>query len=351
MAKLKTVLELGTYETRLLTFESAAAGEIHLKKCLSVNTPPDFVASTFIELPIMDTVPIKNNIVSLAKGAGLAYENILLMLPDHTALIDLIMGPPHYSVKETEEAIKEDMEPIMPLPYENWHIINQSLGSFNDDELLLAIAILKNNMLEAGGVVQQAGLNPVCIDLNYFNTANLIDDYLGSADNKGKNICLIHLGHESTSVGIFKDGMLKSFQNRPVGAYDFTRQISRHFHVSEEDADQFKRNEIFFLPEFTPEQEVQYNYTVIKNIFAALCREIFTCIEGYLSKFREFTIHEVILSGGGANFENISVMLAANLNTPVRRICDLYQLYANGNLVGDAEKNSLAAACGCFLRE
>ena len=37
MAKLKTVLEVGTYETRLLTLESATSGEIRLKKCLSVN--------------------------------------------------------------------------------------------------------------------------------------------------------------------------------------------------------------------------------------------------------------------------------------------------------------------------
>ncbi len=351
MSKIKTVLEVGTYETRLLTFESASPGELHLKKCLSVNTPRDYVASTYIELPIMDAVPVKANIASLIKGAGLSYENILLMLPDHTAISELMVAPPRYSTKETEDAIKEDLEPIMPLPFDNWHIIHQSIGNFEDDEITYIMAILKNNLLEIGGIVQKAGLNPVAVDTNFLNSANLIEDYLISPDNKGKNICLIQLGHESTSIGIFKDGMLRAMQNRPVGGYDFTRQISRHFHVTEEDADQFKRNEIFFLPEFTPEQDVQYNYTVIKNVFAVLCREIFSAIELYLTKFREFTIHEVIISGGGANFENISVMLAANLNTPVRRICDLYQLYSNGNLVGDAEKNSLAAACGCFMRE
>ncbi len=351
MAKIKTVLEVGTYETRLLTLESAQSGEIRLKKCLSVNTPKDYVASTYIELPIMDAVPLKANISSLVKGAGLSHENILLMLPDHSALSEMLIAPPRYSVKETEEAVREDLEPIMPLPYDNWHVVYKSLGNFEDDEITYIMAIIKNNLLEIGGIVQTTGLNPISIDTNFLNVANLIEDYLTSQDNSGKNICLIHLGHESTSIGIFKDGILKTMQNRPVGGYDFTRQICRHFHVTEEDADQFKKNEIFFLPEFSPEQDVQYNYTVIKNVFSVLCREIFSAIELYLTKFREFTIHEVIISGGGANFENISVLLAANLNTPVRRICDLYQLYSNGNLVGDAEKNSLAAACGCFLRE
>ncbi len=351
MAKIKTVLEVGTYETRLLTLESANSGEIRLKKCLSVNTPKDYVASTYIELPIMDIVPVKDNIASLVKGAGLSNENIFLLLPDHTSISEMLIAPPRYSKKETEEAIREDLEPIMPLPYDNWHVVHKSLGSFEEDEITYIMAILKNNLLEIGGIVQKTGLNPIAIDTNFLNVANLIEDYLVSTDNKEKNICLVQLGHESTSIGIFKDGILKTMQNRPVGAYDFTRQISRHFHVTEEDADQFKRNEIFFLPEFSPEQEVQYNYTVIKNVFGVLCREIFSAIEFYLTKFREFTIHEIIISGGGANFENISVLLAANLNTPVRKVSDLYQLYANGTAVGEAEKNSLAAACGCFCRE
>lgn len=350
-SKIKTVLELGTYETRLLSLESARAGEIRLKKCLSTSTPKDFVASTYIEFPIMDADPVRKAIASLVKESGLPYENTLLLLPDHSALINMLVTPPRYSRKEIDEALKEDLEPIMPLPFNNWHIVQQSIGVWEEDEIVLAIAIVRNNLLEAGGIVQKAGLNPVVVDVNVLNVANLIEHYLTSQENKGKNICLIHLGHESTSVGVFKDGIMRSLQNRPVGSYDFTKQLSRHFHVPELDADQFKRNEVFFLPEPSPEQEVQYNFTVIKNVFAVLCREIFGAIESYLTKFREFNIHEVIISGGGANYENIQVVLSTNLNTKVRRVSELYQLYVNGKPVDDSEKNSLAAACGCYLRE
>lgn len=350
-SKIKTVLELGTYEMRLLSLDSARAGEIRLKKCLSTSTPKDFVASTFIEFPIMDAEPVRKAAASLIKEAGLPYENTLLMLPDHSALINMLVTPPRYSRKEMDETIKEDFEPIMPLPFDSWHVVQQSIGTWEEDEIVLAMAIIRNNLLEAGGIIQKAGLNPVVVDVNVLNVANLVEHYLTSAENKGKNICLIHLGHESTSVAVFKDGTLKALQNRPVGSYDFTKQLSRHFHVPEPDADQFKRNEVFFLPEPSPEQEVQYNFTVIKNVFAVLCREIFSAIESYLTKFREFNIHEVVISGGGANYENIQVVLSTNLNTKVRRVCELYQLYVNGNPVDDSEKNSLAAACGCYLRE
>jgi Tfp pilus assembly PilM family ATPase len=145
--------------------------------------------------------------------------------------------------------------------------------------------------------------------------------------------------------------MLRALQNRPIGAYDFTKQISKHFHVPETEADQFKRNEIFFLPEPSPEQDGLYNFTVIKNTFAALTREIFAAIESYLTKFREFSIHEIIISGGGANFANIAVALSTNLNTKVKCVSELYELYVSGSPVDASEKNALAAACGCFLRE
>ncbi len=351
--KMKTVLDMGTYEVRLLTLESAAAGEVRLQRCLSTNTPKDFVASTFIEYPIIDPLPLRQAVTSLVKESKLPYENTLMLLPDHSTLINLMVTPPRYSTKEMDEAIKEDFVPIMPLPYENWHVVQHSIGTWEEDEIVLAIAIIKNNLLEAGGIVQQSGLNPTITDINFLNVANLIEHHLTSAESKGKNICLIHLGHESTSVGVFKDGQLRVLQNRPIGAYDFTKQISRHFHVSEADADQFKRNEICFLPEPSPEQDIQYNFTVIKNVFALLCREIFGSIESYLTKFREFSIHEVIISGGGANFENINVALTTQLSltTRVRRVCEFYDLFVDGKAVDDSEKNSLAAACGSYLRE
>lgn len=350
-SKINTVLEMGTYEMRLLTLESASSSEIRLSKCLSTDTPKDFVASTFIENPIMDAEIIQKTAGSLIKKAGLAYENSILLIPDHSALISLLVTPPRYSRKEMDETVNEDFEPVMPLPIGQWQIVHESIGSWEGDEIVLALAIIKNNLIETGGIAQRAGINPVTVDINFLNVANLAEPYLNSVDNKGKNLCLIHLGHESTSIGVFRDGQLRALQNRPVGAYDFTKQLSKHFDVPEPEADQFKRTEIFFLPEPSEEQETLYNFTVIKNVFAILAREIFGAIESYLTKFREFNIHEIVISGGGANFDNIHIALGTNLNTKVRCISDLYELYVNGSPVDTAEKNSLAAACGCFLRD
>lgn len=345
------VMDLGTYGMRILALASARPGAISLKKCNIITSPKDFVVSTFIENPIVDMAEVRKAVKSLISGVKVTSQNLMVLLPDHSALINLIVGPPRYSKKETEEAIREDFTPIMPMPIENWHIINQSLGLWEDDEITLALAIIRQNLLEIGGIIQETGLTLQTIDLNFFNVANLIEHHLASAENKGKNIAVVHLGNETTSVGVFRDGQLRSFLNRPIGGYDFTKKISKHFHVPESEADQFKCNEIFFLPETSPEQDSLYNFTVIKEAFAQLAREIFSTIEAFLTKYREFSIHEVIISGGGANFQNINVMLASNLNTTVRPVGDLYTLEIAGSTADLSQKNSLAAACGAFLRE
>jgi Tfp pilus assembly PilM family ATPase len=170
---IKTVLELGTYELRLLTLESARAGEVRLKKCLSTTTPKDFVASTYIENPIIDPQPLQTALQSLIRESKLPYENTLMLMPDHSALINLMVTPPRYSRKEMDEAIKEDFVPIMPMPYENCHVVQQSIGSWEEVEIVLAIAQDRNNLLEAGGIVQKDGQNPEVVDLNILNTANM----------------------------------------------------------------------------------------------------------------------------------------------------------------------------------
>lgn len=344
------VLDLGTYGTRLLQVDHAAPGEVRLKELVQTASPKEFMVSTFIENPVMEPETVKKMIRQISGSFKEKNPEILVLLPDHAAIINLMIAPPKFSRKEVEESIREDLAPVMALPIGQWHIIHQSIGVWEEDEITVAMAIIKQNLLEIGEYLQESGFSPQVIDLNFFNVANLIESHLSSNDNKGRNIALVHLGNETTSIGVFRDGQIRSFLNRPVGGYDFTKRISKHFHVPDDEADQFKLNEVFFLPEHSPEQDGLYNFTVIRESFTILSREIFSAIESFLTKFRETGIHEIVISGGGANFQNIQVVMAANMNTTVIPISNLYSLHHHGEELGPEMRNTLAAACGAFFR-
>lgn len=345
------VLDVGTATIRLLRAARAVPGDIDLDLYQVAASPKDLVVSTFVEYPLVDPEPVLAAFRAVIKQAKLGYEYVTMLLPDHAALSTVVIGPPRFNRKDQYDAVCEDLAPVMQLPIENWQIGFQPCGVHEGDELLLGIATLRANLLELGGLVQQAGLNPNVIDIGFFNCANLVEHVLLSGENKGKNVALVLLGNETSSVGIFRDGQLRAFLNRPIGGYDFTKQISKHFQSPMVEAENFKRGgEVFFLPEYSPEQDNLYNFSVIRPVFTELTREIFSAIENYLTRFREFSLQEIIVAGGGANFANIEVSLAQHLNTMVKPIADYYTLRVNGVEVDRAARNELAVACGAFFR-
>jgi actin-like ATPase involved in cell morphogenesis len=62
-------------------------------------------------------------------------------------------------------------------------------------------------------------------------------------------------------------------------------------------------------------------------------------------------VDEVILTGGGANFSNIDVVLGGHLNTQVKQGADVVSIVDEaGNELSAAEKNILTPAIGAFSR-
>lgn len=351
MAKFKTVIEIGTYKTRMVTLDSISADKVCLKSCSELKTPSDYVVSTNFEQSIIDKSSIKANISSLIKEVQPNNKNVMMVLSDHFAITNLILLPSDQTLKDKETTIKEYFVGKMKLPYENWLVSNNVICKKDNDEITYVSAVLKKNLLEIGGLLQKTGLCPIVIDTNFFNVANLIENYLVKDDNKNKNICLIHLGHQSTSLGILKEGLIKVIHNVSIGGQDLTKQISRHFHISEKEADAFKQKADFFLQEYSDEQESFYNYTIIKSLIDNLCAEMLKTFDNYFADFNESKIDEIIISGGGANFKNIDVLLKEKLKAPVKRICELYNLEINNEALNDDRKNSLATVCGCFMRD
>ncbi len=352
MAKINTVLELGTYKTRLLTNESNDIdGKIKLKSYYEVKSPNELLVSTKLELPIIDSDLISSYLYFLKRESKLGSQNIILLIPDSFVLYEIVSLSKKLTKEDKEKCIKDVFKDKMELPFDRWIISENLIESDEENEKLCLVALLKKNLLEIGEIVQEIGLNPIEIDTNFFNVANLIEKYLMDTDKKDKNIALINLGNESTTIGIFKNGIIKQIRSCSIGSYDFTSQISRHFHISEKDADRFKIKEPFFLPEYSEEQETFYNYHIIKDKFTKLYSDILKDFEDYTSKSEEEKIEEILLVGGGANFKNIEIMLKEKLKLPIKKVSELYNIEYKGKTLDGDERNSLAAAVGCFFRE
>ena len=348
MNKNSLILDIGTYEMRLLQLNSAGEDGISLEKCFAVATPGEFLATSYFEEPILDERKVADSVKSLMKSAKISSRDVLMLLPDTSCLMETLYLEGVYSSSEIDAKIRKSFEPALQIPYERWYCSKVLTGSFNNFEIYAVMLVLRKNITEIGGIVQKTGLNPICADVAILNVANLLKGRLSQSNEK--NTALIHLGNESSSVAIFKGSTLRFLSNRPVGACDFTLAVKAHFKLSFSEAEDFKRKEVFFLPEYTEEQELNNNFKIVKDVAITLCEELFATFESYFNTFRENTIDEIILSGGGANFENLDALLRTNLNAETFQIGELYKLYAYGKELSQADKNVLAAASGACLR-
>lgn len=300
----------------------------------------------------------------LISEAGLKRQNLLMLFPDFAFTMNMVTLPAKVTEEERNVQVEEERKTLLPPDSnpEEWIVRTVELGQLHANYLIYMAAMREENLLKVGTECQNLGTNPIMIDMTILNALNVFHDYLTDSANLEKNIAILNFGHYASSVAIFKQGKLTTLhtrvigtgkeQNLLVGGKAFTKKIMEHFKLSEDEAEDYKKNEVFFLPEFVPEQDKIANYQVIKPIFGELVKGLFTITEHYVARFREFKVDEVILTGGGANFSNIDVVLSGHLNTQVRQGADMISMVdAQGNELSATEKNVLTPAVGAFCRD
>lgn len=360
----KSVVDLGSRNLKAVTAKQLARSRFQVSRHTMVDASPEPVFKGEITEDIEVGPGFSASIAHLAKLSGLNKSNILLLFPDFPFIINMMTVPAKAMPEERKAAIDQEVASFIPMGHDrdDWVIQIKEVGQLHTNILILIAMARKETVLEVGRAVQQQGVNPIVIDNGLFNAINVFHDYLTDPENLDKNIGILNFGHHSSSMAIFKQGKLTTFHNRSigtgadqsliVGGRAFTRRIMEHFDLTEDEAENYKRSEVFFLPEFVPEQDKIANYQVIKPIFGELVKGLFAITEHYVARFREFKVDEIILTGGGANFSNIDVVLGGHLNTLVRSGADLVSIVdSSGQEMPPDLKNTLTPAIGAFSRE
>ncbi|MDD5091038.1 MAG: pilus assembly protein PilM [Candidatus Wallbacteria bacterium] len=345
-------VDIGTNSVKSIEIArpKSSSEAIDVRNFRIVSTPDNCLLSTYTENPIINPTALQDSIDSLVASTGLWNRNALVMLYDSAVVINWL------SISGGEESelvglVEEKLSTFLPTPTNEWFIDFQVLEEKKDSKTIISEAIRRDNLLEFGRILQDSGLNIVTIDSSSFNLLNVFHRYLSDKENSKKNIAVVNMGHNNTSVMIMKEGTLKSQRNLGVGGKDFTQNIMDAKGIRYEEAEKYKQDEIFFLEDPTEEQNRNENYNIIKPSFGKLIKGLYDSFDHYLAKFREFKIHEILISGGGANFRNINVLIHRHLNIPVKQGADVIHIKYQGQEMMPVDKNTYAPAIGALLRE
>ncbi|MFA5478977.1 MAG: pilus assembly protein PilM [Candidatus Muiribacteriota bacterium] len=342
-------VDIGRNSIKIAEIKNKTGLKFDITKYSIIPIPKDMLNINFNESLLVDKIAFKDTLSLSFKQMGITNQKCIVMVSDGNTVINWLNIK--LNANETlDAAIMDKLGALFPSDITNWAYNWQVLEEKKDNFIVIAEAILDSNMKDIGEIFHQLNMWPHVLDVSCFNSVNIFHGFLMSAENAKKNISLVYIGDDSTTVMIFNTGLLKSFRIIPYGGKDFSSTIAETLGLPYEEAEIYKKNERFFLREYSEEQNKLENYNIIKNIFGEIVKGIYNSFDSYLAKFREFKIHKIILYGGGANFRNINVLLQKHLNIPVTLGSELIEVKYNGQEISSDEKNILIPALGGLIR-
>ena len=327
MRKVYASIDIGTYSIKFVVCEYFN-NKIHVLASHSVNSKgikkglivePELVVSAILEG--------MNEINSLL---GIEVKKVLVNVPDYNAKFKRVKGST--LVKENEvvqsldvnKAIKDSIynqlednyELVTMIPYkyiiDGTKEISKPIGKSGQKLEIEGIIIStpKKNIYSVLNVIEQAGLEVVDI------TIGGLSSYHEVKDKKFDNMvgAVINLGHETTTVSIFEDGILVNNETLQIGGVNVEKDISYVFGVSLEDsriikekfASAHKRfcqiNEIYEVKNNSNDQ-IKLNALEVSEVVMSRMVEILSLSKKQIRVLTNKEIDYIVLTGGLTEFK------------------------------------------------
>jgi type IV pilus assembly protein PilM len=250
--------------------------------------------------------------VRIAGPTKIKTKKVICSLPETKAFLRII-SVPQMNDNELTEAVKWEMEANIPLPldqvYYDWQVIPETLLLEKNKINLLVVAIAKSVVDQTIGVLEEAGLVPVGLEIESIaQTRSLLLE-----NNEKTTVLIVDIGDRRTSFSITKGGVPCFTSSMPLCGQSFTDVISKGMSISFEEAekikiahgigDDFKNNALFKLSQ-----------PILENFVQEILRSIDFYVTGL--KYSD-NIDKIIVCGGGANTKGIVPYLSKKIGREI----------------------------------
>jgi len=247
--------------------------------------------------------------------------------------IRYIEMPPVPEADQLQTAIQTEATKQMPFSMENAVLGNTILGNIkreDKDLMQIMVAALQKDIvgimqqnLKGGGLVTDAILSlPQVLELALGDQIKTV-----TAGQDPPRVGVIHCGHRTTSIMVYKGGVLQFYRDINMAGETITDAI---FNGGEVDGKPWKpanyaeATELKHKLGILPPDEIQALSGVEKfaasQIFAMvekIFQHIQLSISFYISQFSESSLDKIILTGGSASMKNFREFIQESLENPV----------------------------------
>jgi type IV pilus assembly protein PilM len=263
---------------------------------------------------IVDAKPVVEAIRRLIEENRIKSKQVISVVPGRAVIMKRIEMPMQDGA-ELEANIEFEANNVIPERMENVNLDYQILNAIADGSKLdvLLVAVKKEIINSYTEVLEEAGLKPAIIDVDYFAMENMYEANYAS-EAAGGMVGLINIGSRYTSVTLLNNGTSTFTGDLPIGGDDFSDSLKRELNLSPEKAETLKTTGIL---EEKRDCDVE---AMLQPISQSLAEEIRRTLSlyGTVGTDEGDGLRALYLSGGSAKTSGLRSILEEQMAVPVR---------------------------------
>jgi len=290
MAKNCIGLDIGSSSVKAVQVKQTKRGV----ELLAFGVEP-LMPQTIVDGTIMDQGAVVDAVRTLWDRLRLRQKDVAIAIAGHSVIIKKI-NMPSMSLSELQEQIPYEAEHHIPFAKDDVEIDYDVVTTENaagQMEILL-VAAKKEVVHDYVGVVREAALNPVVVDVAAFSTQNAYE--VNYDLEAGETAVLINIGAAISNINIIRDGTSLFTRDVTIGGNAFTEEIQKQLSVSQDEAEAYKVGGSYDEAGVVP-QEVEQ---IIESTAEVMAGEFQRSLDFFLATASDTNVSRICLGGGTA---------------------------------------------------
>ena len=263
---------------------------------------------------VVDTKTVAEAVKQLIKDNGVKAKRVIAAVPGRAVIMKKVQMPKQES-EELEANIEFEAQNVIPENLENVNLDHQVLSETDDGNKMdvLLVAVKKEIVNSYTDVIEQAGLEPAVMDVDYFALENMYEANYGGEGVNGV-IGLIHIGAQNTCISLLQNGISTFTGDLSIGGAYFSDALAAQTGLTAAAAENFK------LTGVVEDKKGLDLASLMQPTAEELAEEIRRTVSlyGVVPSDDVDGLRMIYLSGGGAKLIGLRTLLEDRIGVPVR---------------------------------
>ncbi len=333
-------VDIGTQTMKIAAVRASREAGVGITALGLARTPEGTVDYT----GIFDPQALGGALRSLITESRVGVRDVIFCINGQSSVVVRNLEVPRMSESDLASHMQWEIERNVPFAESETvsdyrPVDNPALAGTDNMEVIMAVSP-RSAIETVLALIRTAGCKPAAIDVEPLAIARVLKTCHPN-DLGSKNVCVVHIGHSTTAINMYRSGTLAFPRSVPLGSVQFTQAIAESFGITMAEAEEQKHSsgigpgaspagagvtlQTEFQP-YTPFGEPQPSgappapasdrfFQAIQPHLEEFVAELRRSIDYYRSRGGE--VDEIALSGGGARLKGLDEYIHHSLGFPV----------------------------------